>query len=151
MASKAPVNRSIVIESVPSAIEGVCERIILELEANNFSQEDVFAIHLALEEAFLNAIRHGNKMDAEKEIKIDYSVDLGKIEISITDKGDGFDPESVPDPRCGENLYKIEGRGLFLMRSYMDVVRFNERGNCVCMVKYKGKPRLAETPGQTQG
>ena len=151
MASKAPISRSIVIESVPPAIDGVCERIILELKANNFSQEDIFAVHLALEEAFLNALKHGNKMDAEKEIKIDYSVGLGRIEISLTDKGDGFDPESVPDPRCGENLYKTEGRGLFLIHSYMDVVRFNECGNCVHMVRYKQKPRPTETPGQTQG
>jgi len=150
MALKTPISRSIVIKSVPTAIDGVCEQIILELKANNFSQEDIFAVHLALEEAFLNALKHGNKMDAKKEIKIDYSMDLGKIEISLTDKGDGFDPESVPDPRCGENLYKTEGRGLLLMRSYMDVVRFNERGNSVHMVRYKQKPRPRETPSQTQ-
>ena len=144
MASKIPISRSMVVENTPSAIVGVCRWILSELEANNFSQEDIFAVHLALEEAFVNAVKHGNKMDPDKEIKIDYSVDLDKVEISMTDEGDGFDPEAVPDPRCGENLYKIDGRGLFLIRSYMDVVEFNKRGNSVHMVRYKEKPRMSK-------
>jgi len=135
---------------MPSTITEVCKQILSELEANNFSEEDIFAVHLALQEAFLNALRHGNKMDAGKEVKIDYLVDSDRIEISMTDEGNGFDPESVPDPRLGENIYKIEGRGLLLMRSYMDVVKFNEPGNCVHMVRYKEKPQLSETHEQKQ-
>lgn len=145
MASKTPGSRSIVVGSTPSAIVGVCKQILAELEANNFSEEDIFAVHLALEEAFINAIKHGNKMDPDKEIKIDYSTGLKKIEISMTDEGDGFDPDVVPDPRYGKNLYKTEGRGLLLMCSYMDVVKFNGRGNSVHMIRYKEKPRLTGT------
>ena len=144
MASKIPISRSMAVENTPSAIVGVCRWILSELEANNFSQEDIFAVHLALEEAFVNAVKHGNKMDPDKEIKIDYSMDLDKVEISMTDEGDGFDPEAVPDPRCGENLYKTDGRGLLLIRSYMDVVEFNKRGNSVHMVRYKEKPRMSK-------
>ena len=144
MASKIPISRSMVVENTLSAIVGVCRWILSELEANNFSQEDIFAVHLALEEAFVNAVKHGNKMDPDKEIKIDYSVDLDKVEISMTDEGDGFDPEAVPDPRCGENLYKTDGRGLLLIRSYMDVVEFNKRGNSVHMVRYKEKSRMSK-------
>jgi len=150
MASKTPIGRSIVIESTPSTIVGVCERILSELEANHFSQEDIFAVHLALQESFLNALKHGNKMNAGKEIKIDYLLGSDRIEISMMDEGNGFDPDSVPDPRLGKNLYKTEGRGLLLMRSYMDVVKFNELGNCVHMVRYKEKPHLTETQSQTQ-
>lgn len=137
MTLKAPISRSVVIEGTSSAIEEVCRAILSKLEANNFSQDDIFAVHLAIEEAFLNAVRHGNKMDRQKEIKIDYSVGLDKVEVSMTDKGNGFDPDAVPDPRCGENLYKTEGRGLLLMCSYMDVVEFNERGNSVHMVRHR--------------
>jgi len=150
MASKTPINHSVVVESTRSGIVRVCGRILFELEANNFSQEDIFATHLALEEAFLNATKHGSKMDPDKEIKVDYSVGSDKVEIFMTDEGDGFDPNVVPDPRYGENLYKTDGRGLLLMRSYMDVIEFNERGNRVRMVRYKEKPRLVETQGQTQ-
>jgi serine/threonine-protein kinase RsbW len=150
MASKKSATRSMVIESTPFAIVEVCELILPKLKANNFSQADIFAVHLALEEAFINAIKHGNKMNPDKEVKINYSVSLDKVEISMTDQGDGFDPEAIPDPRCGENLYKSEGRGLLLMQSYMDVVEFNERGNSVRMVRYKEKPRLTETQRQAQ-
>ncbi|UCE99420.1 MAG: ATP-binding protein [Planctomycetota bacterium] len=145
MASRAPITRTVAVPSKPPAIVGVCRRILSEIEAYGFDQEDLFAVHLAIEEAFINAIKHGNKMDANKEVKIDYSVNPDKIEIFMTDLGDGFDPNSVPDPRRGENLYKTEGRGLLLMRSYMDVIEFNNQGNRVRMVRYKEKPRLTET------
>ena len=145
MVSKAPINCSIVVESKPSAVVGVYEQILSKLENNGFSKEDIFAVHLALEEAFLNAVKHGNKMDSAKSVKIDYSVGLDKVEISMTDQGDGFEPEAVVDPRWGESLYKPEGRGLLLMNAYMDVVEFNERGNSVYMARYKEKPRLTES------
>ena len=150
MASETPISHKAVVESTSSAITSVREEILAKLKAKSFSEEDIFAVHLALEEAFINAVRHGNKMDPAKGIKIDYSVALDKIEVAVTDEGDGFDPEAVPDPRYGENLYKPEGRGLFLMRSYMDVIEFNERGNSVCMVKYKEKLNPTKGENQTQ-
>ena len=145
MVSKAPINCSMVVESKPSAVVGVYEQILSKLENNGFSKEDIFAVHLALEEAFLNAVKHGNKMDSAKSVKIDYSVGLDKVEISMTDQGDGFEPEAIADPRWGEGLYKPEGRGLLLMNAYMDVVEFNEQGNSVYMARYKEKPRLTES------
>ena len=151
MASEMPISRSVALESTPSAIVELCRWILSKLEANGFSQEDIFAVHLALQEAFTNAITHGNKMSPDKEVKIDYSVGLDKFEVSMTDEGEGFDPKAVPDPRYGENLYKPEGRGLLLMRSYMDVVEFDERGNSVYMARHRGKPQLTESQGQTQG
>jgi len=148
MASRKTINRSMAVESTSFAIVGVYKRILSELKANKYKQEDIFAVHLALEEAFTNAITHGNKMNSDKEVKINYSVGLDKFEISMMDEGEGFEPSAVPDPRYGENLYKINGRGLLLMHSYMDVVEFNNHGNGVRMVRYKEKPRLTETQGQ---
>jgi len=150
MVSKAPDSCSLVVESRPSAVVEVWEQLLSKLESSGFSKEDIFAVHLAVEEAFLNAVKHGNKMNSAKNVKIDYSVGLDKVEISLTDQGDGFEPEAVADPRWGESLYKPEGRGLLLMNSYMDVVKFNERGNSVYMVRYKEKPRLTENEGQAQ-
>lgn len=150
MVPKAPKNCSIVTKSRPFAIVKVCEEILSKLEANGFDKDDIFAVHLALEEAFLNAVKHGNKMDPTKEVKIDYSVGSDKIEISMTDEGDGFEPASVADPRYGEGLYKPGGRGLLLMNSYMDMVKFNEKGNSLYMVRYKEKPRLAKSQGRTK-
>jgi len=148
MTSKMPSSYSIVAESKPSAIVSVFEQIQSKLVDNNFGRDDIFAIHLTLEEAFLNAVKHGNKMDPSKKIKVDYSVDADKVEISITDQGSGFKPENIEDPRFGENLFKPGGRGLLLINSYMDMVKFNQQGNCVHMVRYKEKPYLTKSQDQ---
>jgi len=150
MASKAPINCSIVVDSKPSAVVEVSKQILPKLEENNFDKDDIFAVHLTLEEAFLNAVKHGNKMDPTKKVKIDYSVDSEKVEISITDEGTGFEPESVADPRFGDGLYEPGGRGLLLMNSYMDIVKYNDLGNTVYMVRYKEKPHLTKNQGQNQ-
>ena len=142
---RTPATRSIAIESNPSSIAEVCKQILPKLEAHSFSREDIFAVHLALEEALINAIKHGNKMDPKKEVKIEYLVTSDKVEISMTDEGVGFNPEIVPDPRLGENLYKSEGRGLLLIQSYMDEVEFNKQGNSMRIVRYREKPHLAKT------
>ena len=139
---------SIVVESKTSAITGVFQQIQAKLVDHNFGKDDIFAVHLTLEEAFLNAVKHGNKMDPSKKVKVEYSIDADKIEISITDQGPGFKPEAVDDPRFGENLFKPGGRGLLLMNSYMDMVKFNREGNSVSMVRYKEKPYLKKTPDQ---
>ncbi len=100
-----------------------------------YSQETAFAIRLAFEEATTNAIRHGNAMDASKGVRIEYVVTPRRAVITIADEGRGFDPDSLPNPICDENLEKPGGRGVMLMRAYMDKVTFNRRGNRVSMVK----------------
>jgi serine/threonine-protein kinase RsbW len=138
MGSESSVQKSVVIKSTRSAVEGLCHELLAAV-ANNFDGDDIFAIHLALEEALLNAMHHGNKQDAAKQITVECLITPAKFDISITDQGGGFDPDDVPDPRREENLRKCCGRGLLLMRSYMDEVEYNEAGNCVHMVKYKTK------------
>ena len=142
MTSETPTNYSIVVESNPSAVVGVCKHILSKLEENNFGKDDIFAVHLTLEEAFQNAVKHGNKLDPSKTVRVDYTLSPDKIEISITDQGPGFKPEAIDDPRFGENLFKPGGRGLLLMNSYMDKVQYNEKGNSVYMVRYREKPFL---------
>ena len=150
MASKAPINSSIVVESKSSAVVDVCKEILAKLKEHNFDKDDIFAVHLTFEEAFLNAVKHGNKNDPTKKVKIDYSVTPEKVEITITDEGEGFEPESVDDPRFGKGLYEPGGRGLLLMNSYMDIVKYNEEGNSVYMVRYKEKPGLSGEHSQPQ-
>ncbi|MFC1675601.1 ATP-binding protein [Planctomycetota bacterium] len=140
MTSNSPFTHLVVLESIPSAGVEACKKILAELKANKFDKDDIFAVHLALEEALTNAVKHGNKMDPRKQVKIEYSVTDEKIDVCISDQGQGFAPERIADPRYGQNLYKTGGRGLFLIRSYMDTVKFNERGNCVRMVKFRQKP-----------
>lgn len=145
-----PISRSVILPSTPAAIVDVCKQVISNLEANKFSEEDVFAVHLCLEEAFVNAVKHGNRMEPSKAVKIDYSVDRDKIEISMTDEGKGFDPHVVPDPRYGDNLFRPAGRGLLLIRSYMDIVEYNDAGNSVRMVRFREKSHSSKSQAQVQ-
>lgn len=145
MASETPVRSSIVIESKPSGLREPCERLLSVLEEKGYTQDDMFAVHLALDEAFLNAVKHGNKMDPAKKVVLEYLVDKEKVEIRMVDEGRGFDPRSIPDPRMGENLYRPEGRGLLLMNAYMDVVEYNESGNGLRMVRFKKRPVLGQS------
>jgi len=144
------ISRSVVVASTPMAVIGVCKQIVTGLEANDFSEEDVFAIHLALEEAFVNAVRHGNKMEATKAVKIDYSVGIDRVEVCVTDEGQGFDPDVIPDPRYGDNLFKPAGRGLLLIKSFMDIVEYNKQGNSLRMVRYKDKSLLPKSQAGTK-
>jgi len=137
MPSEAQIRQSVVVPGTASAVRRICKQILSKARTYKYSRNDIFAIHLALEEAFINAIKHGNKMDPSKEVKIEYFVTADKVDISIMDQGRGFNADNIPDPRVGDNIYKTSGRGLFLMRSYMNVVEFNKAGNCVHMVKYK--------------
>jgi len=139
MAAETPVRCSLVVKSEPSALGRPCRQILAALDAKGFSQDDIFAVHLALEEAFLNAVKLGNKMDSTKKVTVEYAVDSEKGEISVTDEGNGFDPRAIPDPRVGENLYRPEGRGLLLMGAYMHSVEYNAMGNSIRMVRYRGR------------
>ena len=117
----------------------MCDGILTDLEAQGFGHDDIFGIHLAIEEALINAVKHGNNADERKEVKIDYSITPENFDISITDQGSGFDSDGVPDPCLEENLLKMTGRGVLLMKSYMDSVEYSRsaNGNCVRMTKRK--------------
>jgi serine/threonine-protein kinase RsbW len=149
MISDLPISRSVVVSSTPAAVTEVYQNIVSDMQAQHFSEEDIFAVHLALEEAFINAVRHGNKMEPSKAVKIDYVTEKDKIEITITDEGSGFDPEVIPDPRYGDNLYKPAGRGMLLIRSFMDVVEYSGRGNSVRMIRYKEKRQSSKSAAKS--
>ncbi|MGA2265036.1 MAG: ATP-binding protein [Phycisphaerae bacterium] len=100
-----------------------------------YEESCAFAIRLALEEALSNAIRHGNQMNPAKAVEVEYDIDPRRAIITVTDQGEGFNPAVVPDPTIDENLEKPSGRGIMLMRAYMDEVCFNNRGNQVRLVK----------------
>lgn len=113
----------------------VQERIVKILEDLGYPPRDVFSVRLALEEALVNAIKHGNQMDPAKSVQIDCRVNHDRVRIEIEDEGEGFEPESVPDPTDPENLERPCGRGLMLMRSFMSLIEFNETGNRVTLEK----------------
>lgn len=125
----------VVIPSDPKMLHKIENRVIEQLETHNYGERVLFAVRLAVEEAVINAIKHGNKMDKTKNVTVTYSIDDKECVISVTDEGEGFNPAAVPDPTADENLELPHGRGLMLIRAYMDEVKFNEKGNCVTMRK----------------
>jgi serine/threonine-protein kinase RsbW len=109
--------------------------ILTEVDRLGWNEDAVFAVRLATEEALMNAIRHGNGFDESKMIQIDYDVSEDAVEITITDEGKGFDDHAVPDPTQDENLEKPCGRGVMLIRAFMDSVEYRLNGRQICMIK----------------
>jgi serine/threonine-protein kinase RsbW len=107
------------------------------LQACAYSEHDIFSIKLALEEALVNAIKHGNQMDPDKRVFVTYKITPSRFEIRITDEGEGFNPEDVPDPTAIENIERPCGRGLLLMRGFMTEVEYHPPGNSVSMAKVR--------------
>ena len=124
--------------SIPSETaqgQTVQERIIALMEKMSYSEKDVFGVRLALEEALVNAIKHGNGMDPNKQVHITCKVDDQQARITIEDEGPGFDPIEVPDPTSEENIDKPGGRGIMLMKAFMSEVSYSDSGNQVILVK----------------
>jgi serine/threonine-protein kinase RsbW len=95
----------------------------------------LFNIRLCVEEAIRNAMVHGNRSDKNLHVEVTYWVIGGKLNIVVEDKGPGFDHANVPDPTKGDNLLKLSGRGICLIRNLMDSVIYNGSGNKLKMVK----------------
>jgi serine/threonine-protein kinase RsbW len=125
----------LVIASDPAEARSIQEQIEQLLHERQAHDHDIFSIRLALEEALVNAIKHGNQMDPAKKVKISYRLLADRFEVAISDEGTGFNPNDVPDPTAAENLERPCGRGLMLMRHYMSEVHYNDRGNAVIMSK----------------
>src|SRR5689334_24823278 len=111
------------------------EEILTELESRGWNGRDFFGIQLALEESLTNAIRHGNQLDESKRVLVECKLSDEKFWLRVTDEGQGFKLEHVPDCTADENLECPGGRGLALMKAYMTHIEYNERGNCVTMEK----------------
>jgi serine/threonine-protein kinase RsbW len=112
---------------------------LIEKQLHQFQYEDkeIFGIRLALEEAIVNAIKHGNQMDGGKKVYVRFRVLAERFEVGVTDEGPGYDPTDVPDPLADENLERPSGRGLFLMRHYMTEVTVHPPGNRLTMLKLR--------------
>lgn len=122
----------------------IIDEIIEKVKPFLNHERDAFWIKLSLEEAITNAIIHGNNEPLENprtSVIVKYYASHEKLIFVVEDNGCGFDPDNVPDPTAEENLLNVNGRGIFLMRTIMDEVIYNDPGNRVVMVKVlDGKP-----------
>lgn len=115
-----------------------------------FVGDDADRVSLAVRESVANAIQHGNKLDPDKRARVSFELQGGDLTIDVMDEGEGFDPNAVPDPLAPENLMKPTGRGILLMRQFVDSVEFecNEQGGGTKVTMRKRLSKAAVTdPG----
>jgi serine/threonine-protein kinase RsbW len=117
---------------LPSKEESITQlETLIESIADKYNiSDDTFAnMMTCLNEAFINAIKHGNKMNAAKIVIINAEVDTKRVVWTITDEGDGFDYTHLADPTAPENLENLTGRGVFIIKHLADQYIFNAKGN----------------------
>lgn len=122
------------LETVDSAEQTAC-RMAAEC---GFGEDEVMQISMAVREAAVNAVLHGNAYDPDKKVKLDFERTSRELVITIRDQGKGLDPTKIPDPLAPENLLKTSGRGIFLIRSFMDEVQIlpSQTGTEIKLVKH---------------
>jgi len=117
----------------------IMEELLDHLGIHDWSPSDIFAIHLASEEAIVNAIVHGNKPAPTKKVHVDCFVSPDTVRIQVTDEGQGFNPATVPDCTLDERLELSGGRGVMLMRTFMTRIEYSAEGNSVLLEKNRDK------------
>ena len=122
------------LETVDSA-EQTASRIAAEA---GFGEDEVIQISMAVREAAVNAVLHGNGYDPDKKVKLDFERTSRDLVITIRDQGKGLDEAKIPDPLAPENLLKSSGRGIFLIRSFMDHVEISasQTGTEIKLIKH---------------
>jgi serine/threonine-protein kinase RsbW len=135
------------LETVDNA-EQTATRIAGE---TGFDEDEVMRIAMAVREAAVNAVLHGNAYDPGKKVTLDFERTGKDLVITIRDQGKGLDPESIPDPLAPENLMKTSGRGIFLIRSFMDEVQIHpsHTGTEIKLIKHvHGSPEGGKEASQ---
>jgi serine/threonine-protein kinase RsbW len=117
-------------------IPKVTLEIFKELKTRGIDEDVLFDVRLCLEEALINAVKHGNKMDKNKKVSLRVAVLAKKIEIEVSDEGQGFDYRHIPSPVDAKNIERTCGRGIFLIKKLMDKFKFSSGGSRIRMIKY---------------
>ncbi|MBA3350909.1 MAG: ATP-binding protein [Blastocatellia bacterium] len=131
------------LPSALSLMHIILEYLLKRVEKLGVVKSEQSNLFVALDEAFVNAVKHGNKFDATKLVRIIAEVSRAEARFTIEDEGEGFDVNSIPDPLDPENLFKTSGRGVLFIYNIMDEVQYNERGNRLTMIKKRTDPEPA--------
>ena len=139
------------LESTLESVEKAEELTAQVCSRAGFDEEEQHRIGMAVHESVINAVRHGNKNDPRKSVRLEFQVHPDRLEIRIRDEGQGFDLESIPDPLEAENLLNVSGRGIFLIRAFVDEFRvryIQGIGTEVTMVKYRNTGNTLDQGGR---
>ncbi len=134
------------LESV-NTVEQIADKFAIE---TGFDEEERHRIAMAVREAAVNAVLHGNAYDPSKKVTVGFESGGGTLMIRIADQGTGLDPANVPDPLAPENLLRNSGRGIFLIKAFMDEVRFRELnpGTEITLIKHRGETAASKEGSQ---
>src|SRR5215472_14911404 len=137
MAAETDVTE-LTLESTLDSVEVAEEAAHRVTVLAGFEEEEQHKIEMAVHESVINAVAHGNHHDASKKVWLRFELHKDRLVIRIRDQGTGFDLNHVPDPLAAENLLRVSGRGIFLIRTFMDEFRVDVHkgaGTEVTMVK----------------
>lgn len=127
-------------ETIPSDVDAghkAIEKLMAAMHDLQWEGRDSFHVQMAAEEAMVNAVTHGNKLAADKSVEIEFRVAPQAVYMRFHDQGDGFCPDTLPDPRDDEHLLCTNGRGVMLINEMMSEVHYNRCGNEVTMLKLR--------------
>ena len=127
------------LDSTLESLDSAEELAVREAEKAGVAEDDLHKIAMAVRESMVNAVVHGNRYSAHKKVRLSLSKGPREFVVKIADEGEGFDYENLPDPLAQENLLRHSGRGIFLIKAFMDdfqVRRLEPRGSEVTLVKY---------------
>ena len=130
--------RSYTLDSTLETVDNAEQAASEIATANGFSEDEVLQIAMAVREAAVNAVLHGNAYDPEKKVHLDFERVKGDLIITIRDQGKGMDPGKIPDPLAPDTFLKTSGRGIFLIRSFMDEVEIHpsQTGTEIKLIKH---------------
>ena len=108
------------LDSTLDSVDSAEELAVGLAERAGVDEDDLMKIGMAVRESMVNAVVHGNRYNANKKVRFSVAANAERFTVQIADEGEGFDFESIPDPLAPENLMRTSGRGIFLIRSFMD-------------------------------
>src|SRR4051812_49190709 len=127
------------LDSTLDSVDRAEELALGVAQRAGFDDDDLMKIGMAVRESMVNAVVHGNRYNSHKKVQLWVTHSAERFTIRIADEGEGFDFEALPDPLAPENLMRTSGRGIFLIRSFMDEFEMRHRephGTEVTLVKY---------------
>src|SRR5271156_4382842 len=114
------------LDSTLDSVDIAEEAVLKEAEELGFDEDDLHKIGMAVRECLVNAVVHGNRYNVNKHVHVAVTAGSNSLTVRISDQGEGFEPSDVPDPLAEENLLRHSGRGVFLIRAFMDEVHFRK-------------------------
>jgi serine/threonine-protein kinase RsbW len=127
------------LESTLDSVDSAEELVVAIAQTAGVPEDELHKIGMAVREAMVNAVVHGNRYNANKRVRLTIGVDADRMTVRIADQGEGFDMSMLPDPLAQENLLRQSGRGILLIRAFVDrfhVRRLDPAGTEVTLVKY---------------